>query len=114
MTQSERLALLKVMVNPRFADDDAMLSAYLEIAGNKINTVAYPYGTVADVPARYHYLQVEIATYMVNKRGADFQTAHTENGIQRVYDATDVPPSMLRRVIPYCGAIGAAKEETDD
>lgn len=109
MTTAERLALLKVMVNPRFAEDDDMLSAYLEIAKGKIIAKAYPYSTAEDVPARYHYLQVEIATYMVNKRGADFQSAHSENGIQRTYEAADVPPSMLRTIIPYCGAIGSVE-----
>lgn len=113
MTDAERLAMLKVMVNSRFSTEDAMLNAYLQVAKDKILAIAYPYGTRPDdVPEKYHTLQVEVATYMVNKRGADYQTQHSENGITRVYEAADVPDSMLKRIVPFCGGIYTT-EETD-
>lgn len=106
MTEEERLELTRKQVNPRFADDDTLLSAYLEIAKGEILAKAFPYGSFPeDVPLRYHVKQTQIATYLINKRGADYQTQHTENGIQRTYEAGDVPPSMLRDIIPYCGAV---------
>ena len=113
MTTAERLALLKVMVPKRFENEDDMLSAYLEIAKDKILAIVYPYGTAEDVPAKYHFKQIEIAQYLISKRGADYQTAHTENGIQRTYEAADVPDSMLRSIVPYCGAIKSNNSEDE-
>ena len=83
MTHDEKLTALKAMVGG--SDTDEVLSAYLNLAGGKIIAKAYPYKSeVTEVPAQYHYLQVEIAAYMLNKRGAEGQTSHTENGITRL------------------------------
>ena len=60
---------------------------------------------MTEVPTKYHHLQIEIAGYMLNKRGAEGQTAHTENGIVRQYENADIPASMLRTVTPFCGVI---------
>ena len=104
MTQEEKLATLRVMVGG--SDTDDVLSAYLLIAGKKIITRAYPYKSdVMEVPTPYDTLQCEIAAYLMNKRGAEGQTAHTENGINRQYENADVPSSMLKSVVPYCGVI---------
>lgn len=104
MTQEEKLAALKVMVGG--ADTDEVLSTYLQLAGRKIIAKAFPYSpNVTEVPAQYDYLQVEIATYMLNKRGAEGETSHSENGISRSYENADVPASMLKAITPYCGVI---------
>ena len=103
MTQEEKLTALKAMVGS--FDSDEVLSTYLSFAGSKILAKAYPYqNDVTEVPAQYAHLQVEIAAYMLNKRGAEGQTSHTENGVSRSYE-NDVPPSMLKAVIPACGVI---------
>lgn len=107
MTNIEKLTLCRAMVDqPAEADgwSDNVLNAYLNIAGQKILNRAYPYdNTVTEVPTRYGYLQCEIAAYLLNKRGAEGETAHSENGISRTYENADVPESMLRDVIPHCG-----------
>lgn len=104
MTHDEKLTALKAMVGG--SDTDEVLSAYLNLAGGKILAKAYPYNSeVTEVPAQYHYLQIEIAAYMLNKRGAEGQTSHTENGITRQYENADVPASMLKAITPYCGVI---------
>lgn len=104
MTHDEKLTALKAMVGG--SDTDEVLSAYLNLAGGKIIAKAYPYKSeVTEVPAQYHYLQVEIAAYMLNKRGAEGQTAHSENGISRSYENADIPSSMLKAITPYCGVI---------
>lgn len=102
MTDEEKLELLKAIVGS--SDTDTVLFTYLKLAGQKIINRAYPYDTtVTTVPTQYDTLQVEIATYMLNKRGAEGQTQHTENGIQRQYENADVPSSMLKMVTPHCG-----------
>ncbi len=107
MTKVEKLALCRAMVdqpNDAVGWDDKVLESYLTIAGQKILNRAYPYDdTVTEVPTRYGYLQCEIAAYLLNKRGAEGETAHSENGISRTYENADVPESMLRDVIPHCG-----------
>ena len=109
MTDIDKLALCRVMVEqPVTAEgwSDDVLNAYLTIAGRKIINRAYPYDdTITEVPTRYGYLQCEIAAYLLNKRGAEGEVSHSENGISRTYENADVPDSMLADVIPHCGVI---------
>lgn len=107
MENSEKLKLLRTMVGQ--TDDanwtDAVLLAYLDIAGRAIITRAYPFkNDVNEVPDKYNTLQCEIATYLLNKRGAEGETSHSENGISRSYESASVPESMLKSVIPF-GAV---------
>ena len=103
MTNKEKISALKVMVGN---EDDEILSTYLMLAGKKILSRAYPYDdTVSSVPYQYEALQLEIAAYLINKRGAEGQTAHSENGISRTYENADVPSSMLKSITPHCGVI---------
>ena len=104
MAQTEKLKLLKAMVGE--SDTEEVLLAYLDIAGSKILNRAYPYGTEeTEVPRRYEFLQCEIAAYLLNKRGAEGQTGHSENGISRSYESADVPESLLGAVTPMVGVI---------
>lgn len=104
MTLEEKQAALKAMVGG--SDADAVLSAYLLVAGKRILAKAYPFDpSVTEVPAEYEYLQLEIAAYLMNKRGAEGQTSHSENGISRSYEDADIPSSMLRAVTPMCGVM---------
>ena len=108
MTEVEKLSLLRVMVGqPNEGDwSDEVLRSYLNIAGRKIINRAYPYDdTIMEVPRRYSYLQCDIANYLLNKRGAEGQTAHSENGVSRSYESADVPESMLAEVIPHVGVL---------
>lgn len=106
MTEVEKLSMLRVMVGqPNEGDwSDDVLSSYLAIAGQKILNRAYPYDdSVTEVPRRYSYLQCDIANYLLNKRGAEGQTAHGENGVSRSYESADVPESMLSEIVPNVG-----------
>jgi hypothetical protein len=104
MTQAEKLTLLKAMVGS--SDTDDVLLAYIDLAGSKILNRVYPYGSdVNEVPKRYEFLQCEIAAYLLNKRGAEGQTGHSENGISRSYESADVPESLLGAITPMVGVI---------
>jgi len=106
MTDTEKLDMLKVLVGITDTTDDAALAVFLTLSARKILSRAYPYDpTVVVVPVQYDTLQCEIAAYLWNKRGAEGQTAHTENGINRQYENADVPSSMLKSVTPFCGVI---------
>ena len=104
MTQAEKVTLLKAMVGE--SDTEEVLLAYLNIAGGKIINRAYPYDPeVTEVPTRYDFLQCEIAANLLNKRGAEGQTVHSENGISRSYESADIPESMLGAVTPCVGVL---------
>lgn len=109
MTDVEKLALCRAMVDQSADTDgwsDSIVKSYLEMAGQKILSRAYPYDdTVIEVPRRYGYLQCEIAAYLLNKRGAEGELSHSENGISRTYENADVPDSMLRDIVPHCGLV---------
>lgn len=104
MTPEEQLVILKSMVGND--DSDEVLLAYLSLAGRKIINRAFPFKRdTTEVPSEYTALQVEIAAYLLNKRGAEGETSHSENGISRQYENGDVPESMLKSITPYCGVI---------
>lgn len=109
MTEVEKLSLLRVMVGqPADSENwsDDVLTSYLQIAGQKIINRAYPYDdTVTEVPRRYGVLQCDIAKYLLNKRGADGETAHSENGVDRTYENADVPESLMCEVISNVGVL---------
>ena len=105
MTEVEKLSLLRVMSGQPNTDEnwtDNVLISYLKIAGEKIIQRAYPYDdTVTEVPRRYGVLQCEIALYLLNKRGAEGEISHNENGVNRTYESASVPESLLKDVITH-------------
>lgn len=89
-------------------DDDSVLLSYLRQAKAAILYRMDQYMTdeeyeEAEVPKRYEDKQIEIAAYLLNRRGAEGETQHIENGIHRNYEAADIPPSMLRGITPFVG-----------
>lgn len=84
--------------------DDNILLTFLDIAAEKVLAKCYPFRRENDeksVPARYHNTQLEIAVYLLNKRGAEGETAHNENGVNRSYESASVPDSMLKGIVPF-------------
>lgn len=103
MTNADKLKMLQTMTGEQ---DGSVLSTYLLIAESKVLRRAYPFDPNAyQVPACYDMKQLEIAAYLINKRGAEGETAHSENGSSRSYEDGDVPPSMLREIVPFVGVL---------
>lgn len=106
MTNEEKLEQLKVLLEINNSEEDSLLLALLNIAGQKILDRVYPYNYgIEDIPTRYEYKQLEIAVYLYNKRGAEGQTVHNENGINRTYESADVPESLMRGITPFVGVM---------
>ena len=91
MTNEEKLTMLKSMTEET---DNEVLSTYLTLAKGVVLSRAYPYSEEDTVPAKYDTVHVEIAAYMLNKRGAEGETAHSENGVSRSYEDGDIPPPV--------------------
>lgn len=106
MTNEEKIAGLKVLISPETADD-SLLSILLSQAEGIVLNKRYPFGVPEDatVPRAYEHIQLQIAVELFAKMGAEGQTAHNENGIYRTYEAADVSPSLLKRIIPICGSV---------
>lgn len=86
--------------------DAGLLDYYLGLASDAILARAYPFADEAALPERYHRLACEIAAYLILRRGAEGETAHSENGISRSYESAAIPDSMLRGIVPCCGIPG--------
>ena len=54
---------------------------------------------------KYERIQIAIALELYAKRGAEAQTGHSENGINRTYEAGDVSPSLLKQIIPMVAGV---------
>jgi hypothetical protein len=67
------------------------------------DTISIGIGETKVVPSKYEYKQCEIAAFLLNKRGAEGQTGHNENGTNRSYEGGTIPPSMLAEITPYVG-----------
>ena len=106
MTGEEKIKRLGVLISPDTADAE-LLSVLIEQAEGIVLNRRYPFGVPdeATVPAMYEHIQLQIAVELFSKMGAEGQTGHNENGISRAYEAADVSPSLLRRIIPVCGSV---------
>lgn len=109
MTQSQKINMLETITGET---DSTQLSTYLTISAEKIRDRLYPFHE-ADydedeyaIPTKYDMVQVEIAAYLLNKRGAEGETRHSENGVDRTYETSDVPRELLRRIIPIAKVVG--------
>lgn len=105
MADSYKLTQLRRMVGANASDDDLLLM-YLTDAERAILNRLYPMDDTAHVvPVRYESRQIEIAAYLYNKRGAEGETSHNENGISRSYENGSIPNSMLSDIIPFGSVI---------
>ena len=103
MTRYEKLHNLAILVEDSDANQE-LLSIYLDIAKTIILNKAFPFGNQPeDVPSKYENIQLNVACYLYNKRGAEGEVVHNENGISRTYESADVPDSMLSGITPYAG-----------
>ena len=108
MTTEAKITLLKKMLGPEDDTDNDILEAFLVLAGDRILNRMYPFEDNYDnlsVPDRYATIQLNIACYMLNKRGAEGEIQHIENGVHRNYGSSDIPEGLLKDVAPYCQVI---------
>lgn len=102
MTDTDKFALIKAMTDET---DDSVISAFLSLVADAVYHAACPYGNAdkAAVIEEYGGVQCRAAAYYLNKRGADGEKSHAENGVNRVYENADLPESLLREITPIAG-----------
>ena len=106
MTNEEKITSLEALISPDTADKK-ILSQMIVLAEGIVLNRRYPFGIPegATVPTQYEHIQLQIAVELFSKMGAEGQTAHDENGINRTYESADVSPSLLKRIISVCGSV---------
>lgn len=116
MTDNEMIELVTALSGE---SSSTLVSAFISMAGDAIKNRAFPFASDTElstlsVPVRYQNLQVEIAVYLLDKRGAEGETVHNENGINRSYENGSIPGSMLKQVVPFCGVPTVPFTSADD
>lgn len=111
MTDEQKLNMLRAICGyDSEGMADSSLKVYLEIAKDAIMGKLHKIHHSADDAweTRFDTLQVEIANDLIAKIGAEGQTSHSENGINRQWASSYVSPELLRRVVPYAVALGGS------
>ena len=106
MTDEEKLARFEVLISPDVASTK-LLQHLLWQAEGIVLSRRYPFGSPegAKVTSAYEHIQLQIAVELFSKMGAEGQTGHSENGVNRSYEAADVSPSLLKRIVPVAGSV---------
>lgn len=82
-------------------EDLDLLSDFLASAEAIILARRYPFGDGTEtLETRYKNLQYRIALAMYNKRGGEWETAHTESGVSRSWGSEGVPAELLNEIVP--------------
>ena len=101
MTQLERL---KIRITEKVSDME--LEDILESAKAVILSRRFPFGEQPEeIEAKYKDLQIRIAVEMFNKRGAEGETTHSENGVSRSYASANVSEDLLKEITPKAGVV---------
>ncbi|MDO4945683.1 MAG: DNA-packaging protein [Ruminococcus sp.] len=99
----ERIVMLRNQVPD---EDEEKLSELLETAKSIIFARRFPFGsTLTDVEPMYRNLQVRIAVDLYNKQGAEGETSHSENGVNRTYQSSWVSEDLLKEIVPKAGIL---------
>ena len=106
MTTEEKISRLEVLISPDMASTELLEHLLWQAEGIVLNR-RYPFGTPegATVSSAYEHIQIQIALELFSKMGAEGQTGHSENGVNRSYEAADVSPSLLKRIVPVAGSV---------
>lgn len=85
--------------------DEDLLSDCIETARVAILNRRFPLSEWPsyEVEPKYVDLQFRIAMDLYNKIGAEGETSHSENGINRTFESSWVSKQLLNEVTPFVG-----------
>ena len=112
MTDTEKLAQIKLILGEGGSlPSDTTLNGYIGLAKQQI--LNWMYGDiggvptdVTNVPAKYEVTQIYAVVAGYTHAGAEGETQHSENGINRVFNNGDMTDYIKKNVFPYA-RIGA-------
>lgn len=87
--------------------DESVLERCLQMAYSAIMSRRFPYSDEwpERVEPRYRDLQYRIALDIYNKRGAEGELSHSENGISRGYESSWISKQLLEEITPTCRVV---------
>ena len=91
---------MRIMGDIDDSEDDDLLTAYLTLAENKLLNHIYPFEKPATLDKEYDVKVVELAIILYNKRGAEGEDSHNENGVNRKYQSEE---KFLQSIPRYAG-----------
>ena len=110
MTDAEKLAAVKSILHITGSDEDALLNTYLSLASAEILSALYAVnGNVpsgATMPDKYEVTQIMAVVEGYSQSGAEGETTHNENGINRTFRNADMTEYIRRSVTPYVKVVG--------
>ena len=105
MSDTEKLTTVKSLLGITDNTEDALLTTYLSLASAEILAALYAVnGNVpsgATMPEKYEVTQIMAVVEGYSQRGAEGETAHDENGINRTFRNADMTEYIRRSVTPY-------------
>ena len=109
MTDAEKLSAVKSILRITGSDEDALLNSYLSLAASEILSALYAVNgnvpTGATMPEKYEVTQIMAVVEGYSQSGAEGETTHNENGINRTFRNADMTEYIRRSVSPYVGVL---------
>lgn len=90
MTEEKKIDYVKSLIDDT-AITDNLITVYLDMAKSNVLSRMYPFVIPedTDMPERYDMIQVQLAARYIMRRGAEGETNHSENGINRSYKSVN-------------------------
>ena len=115
MTDAEKRAVVREISEQGIEDlSDVAIYYYLDSAKEAILKRLWPLDPSASertLPSQYTNRQIMIAVDLIQRRGAEGETAHNETGVSRTYKNAYVPFDLLKDIVPYAHIPGVDNTE---
>lgn len=107
MEDSEKLTMLRTLISgDEVVPDEDTLTTYLKIAAKEIMSWRYSYGTAPEeLPEEFDMTQIYAVLAGLTTSGAEGETSHSENGINRVFRHVDMLAYIRANVRPLCKVV---------
>lgn len=100
MTDNEKINLVQAFIGDNPDATDKIISAYLSVAKSAVlNRMNVNVTECSQVPAKYDIIQCRLAERYFNRRGAEGEKTHSENGINRTYGSVN-DEDLLGEIVP--------------
>lgn len=107
MTTTEKVEMVMALLGETDSSLESRVEVYLTAAAKEIIAWRFSYAgkTVEEVPAEYEMTQIHAVVAGYTLSGAENQTFHNENGIQRTFKYSDMLDYIRAHVVPKVGVI---------
>ena len=118
MTSEAKLAMIKAIlrVEPSDISEDALITTYLEMAGQEIMNWRYsnanPNNKPGNVPTEYETVQLQSVINGYTQSGVEGQVLSIENGVHRHFQYADMVEYVRAHVIPIAGVLRSNSSAT--